>query len=253
MRFFVWLVLIAQTLSAQSHSDIRRSITHALPALEQSTSTFVAKRACVSCHHNILSILMFHLAQERGVPVDKSVLDAVEAKTFRSLRGAGALDDAVQAVTLNDPTPNDSYLLMAAHAAGLAPDLTTAVYARRLVKWQRDGHWVTSDFRPPHSSSPFTATATAVRAISLYMPEELRAERDACIARARQWLSRERPLSTEDAAFRLLGMVWAGAPPNEIDAGRRDLLAMRKSSGWPRIAWLPTGRLFHRRVAFRFA
>src|SRR6202051_1001782 len=67
------------------------------------------------------------------------------------------------------------------------------------------------------------------------MPEELRAERDACIAGARQWLSRERPLSTEDAAFRLLGMVWAGAPPNEIDAGRRDLIAMRKSSGWPEL------------------
>src|SRR6185437_15331280 len=65
----------------------------------------------------------------------------------------------------------------------------------------------------------------------LYMPEELRAERDACILRARQWLARERPLSTEDAAFRLMGLVWAGAPPNEIEAARRDLLAMRKPAG----------------------
>ena len=76
----------------------------------------------------------------------------------------------MQATTLNDPTPDDSYLLMAAHASGIVPNLTTAVYARRLVQWQRDGHWTTSDFRPPHSSSVFTATATAVRAISLYGP-----------------------------------------------------------------------------------
>ncbi len=117
---------------------------------------------------------------------------------------------------------------MAAHASGLAPNLTTAVYTRRLVQWQRDGHWVTSDFRPPHSSSVFTATATAVRAMSFYMPDS------ACLLRARQWLIRDRPLSTEDAAFRLMGLVWAGANANEIDAARRELVRMSKpSGGWP--------------------
>src|SRR5579863_4637523 len=225
MRYILLLALLSHTLAAQSGLEIRRSATRALPALEHSAATFVAKRACVSCHHNILPVLMFHLARDRGVTFDPAVLNAVEAKTFRSLLGPAALDDAVQAVTLNDPTPNDSYLLMAAHAAGLSPDLTTAIYARRLVHWQRDGHWVTSDFRPPHSSSVFTATATAVRAIGLYMPEELHAERDACILRARRWLLKERPASTEDAAFRLMGLVWAGASAIEIGAARRDLAA----------------------------
>jgi ankyrin repeat protein len=231
MRNVVLLAVLSHSLAAQSGREIRQAINRALPPLEHSTATFAAKRACVSCHHNILSILMFQMARERGVAIDPAVLSAVEAKTFRSLRGPAAFDDAVQAVTLNDPTPDDSYLLMVAHASGLAPNLTTAVYARRLVQWQRDGHWVTSDFRPPHSSSIFTATATAVRAIGLYMPEELHAERDACILRARQWLFRERPASTEDAAFRLLGLIWSGATANEIDAARRDLLAMRKANG----------------------
>jgi ankyrin repeat protein len=222
--------LLIQNLGAQSSAEIRQAVDRALPPIEHSTAAFVAKRACVSCHHNILSILMFHMARERGLPFDPAVLTAVEAKTFRSLRGPGAFDDAVQAVTLNDPTPDDSYLLMAANAAVLAPNLTTAVYARRLAQWQRDGHWVTSDFRPPHSSSVFTATATAVRAISLYMPDQ------ACILRARQWLFRQRPLSTEDAAFRLMGLVWAGASANEIAGARRDLLGMRKpNGGWPEL------------------
>src|SRR5580698_7997329 len=220
MRIFPLLALLANILAAPSAGapstqEIRQAVERALPPLEHSTAAFVAKRACVSCHHNILSILTFQMARERGVAIDPAVLNAVEAKTFRPLRGPSAFDDAVQAVTLNDPTPNDSFLLMAAHASGLAPDLTTAVYARRLLQWQREGHWVTSDFRPPHSSSVFTATATAVRAIALFMPEELHAERDACILRARQWLSRERPASTEDAAFRLLGLVWAGASAND--------------------------------------
>jgi ankyrin repeat protein len=170
------------------------------------------------------------MARERGLSFDSAVLNAVESKTFRSLRGPAALDDAVQAATLNDPTPDDSYLLMAAHASGIKPDLTTAVYARRLVQWQRDGHWVTSDFRPPHSSSVFTATATAVRAISLYMPN------NTCIVQARQWLVRTLPASTEDAAFRLLGLVWAGASAKEIEGARRDLVRMRlPGGGWPEL------------------
>ncbi len=176
------------------------------------------------------------MARSRGVAVDAAVLAAVEDKTFQPWRAAGALDDAVQAAALNDPTPNDSFLLMAAHAAGIPPGITTAVYARRLVSWQRDGHWVTSDFRPPHSSSTFTATASAVRAIRLYLPEELRAEREACLARARQWLLATLPESTEDASFRVLGLVWAGAQPEELAAARKDLLARQTASGgWPEL------------------
>jgi ankyrin repeat protein len=230
MRNIVLLAVLSHSLAAQPGHTIRQAVDRAIPPLEHSTATFVAKRACVSCHHNILSILMFQMARERGVNFDPAVLSAVESKTFRSLRGPAAFDDAVQAATLDDPTPDDSYLLMAAHASGLAPNLTTAVYARRLVQWQRDGHWVTSDFRPPHSSSVFTATATAVRAISFYMPDS------ACLLRARQWLIREGPLSTEDAAFRLMGLVWAGANANEIDAARRDLVRMSKpGGGWPEL------------------
>jgi len=179
---------------------------------------------------------MFHLARSRGVSFDPAVLAAVEEKTFRGLRSLGALDDALQAATLNDPTPNESYLLMAAHAAGLEPGLTTAVYARRLASWQRDGHWVTSDFRPPHSSSAFTATATAVRAIRLYLPEELREERDMCLLRARRWLLATRPESTEDAAFRLMGLLWADAPQAEADVARKDLTALQQpNGGWPEL------------------
>ncbi len=240
MRPIVVAILLAPCLSAQTQPQVRDAVLRALPVLERSASAFVAKRACVSCHHNILPILMLHMARDRGVAVDPDILSAVEQKTFHALRGLAAVDDAIRAVTLDDPTPDDSFLLMAAHAAGVPPDLTTSVYARRLAAWQRDGHWVTSDFRPPHSSSLFTATASAVQAIRLYMPEELTAERDAVLLRARRWLSETRPASTEDAAFRLLGLVWAGASPAEIAAATRDLIALRSSSGgWPELAGYP--------------
>ena len=184
MRAALMLLLLAETLSGQSQQNVREAIHHALPILQHSAAEFVAKRACVSCHHNILTILTLDLARNRGFEIESKVLESVEDKTFRELRASNALADAIQAATLNDPTPNESYLLMAAHDAGVPPDLTTAVYARRLVRWQRDGHWITSDFRPAHSSSALMATATAVRAIRSYMPEEMSDERDEAIRSA---------------------------------------------------------------------
>src|SRR5271167_2539989 len=93
--------ILAAQLAAQSVSEIRHSIESALPPLQKSAAAFVSKRACVSCHHNILPVLMLHLARERGIAIDPAVLAAVESKTFRSLQGSAAFDDAVQAVTFN--------------------------------------------------------------------------------------------------------------------------------------------------------
>ena len=230
--FLCLLWFLSPPLWAQNEPSIRAAVTKALPMLQHSAGEFVAKRACVSCHHNILTILTLDRARISGFKIDDAVLKAVEEKTFRELQTANALDDAIQATTLNDPTPDDSYLLMAAHDAGMPPDLTTAVYARRLAGWQQqDGHWVTSDFRPPHSSSLFMTTATAVRSISVYMPAQLSEQRDAVLGRARQWLFENRPASTEDASFRLMGLVWAVAPQDEIAAAMRDVVAMQKPDG----------------------
>jgi hypothetical protein len=240
MRKFLLILLAARAVCAQSGQEIRDAISRAMPPVERSAAAFVAKRACVSCHHNFLPILLADVARTHGIRFDDTVLEAVKAKTFRSLTSKTAFDDAVNGVTLNDPTPNDSFLLMAAHAAGRQPDKVTAVYARRLIQWQRDGHWITSDFRPPHSSSYFTATASAVRAIQEYAPRRASLEQRECIARARQWLLRTKPASTEDAAFRLMGLVWAGAAKSEIDSAGRDLLAMRDDSGaWPQVRGYP--------------
>lgn len=231
------VLALAVSVQAQTKTEIRGAVARSLPLIERSAAAFVGERACVSCHHNILPILLLHMAKQRRFRIDDVVLDSVEQKTFRQLQGAAALDTAVEATTLSDPTPDDSLLLMAARAAGIPPDAATAVYAHRLVDWQRDGHWVTSDFRPPHSSSMFTASATAVRAIRLYLPPELQTEGKAAIEMARQWLAATHPASTEDAAFRLLGLVWAGAEPSVIpsiiDAARRDLVSLQqKGGGW---------------------
>ena len=218
----------------------RAAVERALPILQRSAKTFVANRSCVSCHHNVLPILTLRLARNRGFTIETATLAEVERKTFRVLTNPRAFDDAVQGTTVSDPTPNDSWLLIAAKEAGLAPDLTQAVYAKRMASWQRDGHWTTSDFRPPHSSSSFTATATAVFAIRAFMPDEMRETRDRVLSDARVWLRSTDPQSTEDATFRLLGLVWAGAAADDIAAVRRDLSKRQMpSGGWAQLPEYP--------------
>lgn len=218
----------------RSEPQVRAAIHRALPRLQGSAVSFVGKRTCVSCHHNVLPIVTLRLARQRGVAIDDAALETIERTTFRELRGPDALDDAVQGVNVSDPTPNDSYLLMAAHAAGVPATTVTAVYANRLARWQRGDHWQTSDFRPPHSSSAFTATATAIRAMAAYMPAERAAERTEATRRAAAWLAASRPRSTEDAAFRLFGLAWADAAAPTREGAIRDLLALQASSGgWP--------------------
>jgi cytohesin len=231
------MLLLAPMSSARADDAARAAVERALPLLQRSAATFVAQRGCVSCHHNALTVTTLRMADRRGIDIDAGTLDAVETRTFRALRGEKAVDDAVQTVGLSDPTPNDSFMLMAAHDAGLPAGLATAVYARRLAHWQRaDGRWMTSDFRPPHSSSELTATASAVRALRAYMPAELAGERDAAIRRAAAWLARSRPQSTEDATFRVLGLVWSDAPRSTIETAARDLLALQgPDGGWPQL------------------
>ena len=232
-------LLLLATVSTPAPTP-REAVARALPVLERSAKAFVAQRSCVSCHHNILPILTLRLAASRGFAINTATLADVERKTFRELTTARAFDDAVQGAGVGDPTPNDSWLLIAAQTAGLAPDLTNAIVAARIASWQHDGHWTTSDFRPPHSSSLFTSTATAVRAIRAYVPDGMRAARDRAVEQARRWLTATPPQSTEDATFRLLGLVWAGAPRDEVAAAARDLQKLqRPGGGWAQISGYP--------------
>jgi len=211
------LLLVLTFLQLQPEgSNPRTAVERALPILQSSARDFVSKRSCFSCHHNALPILTLHMARNRGFAIDASALTSIEAATFSPLLGPDALDQSIQATGLSDPTPNDSFLLMAAASAGIERSLTTAVRARQLLSWQHSGHWVTSDFRPPHSSSLFTATATAVRAIHFYAPDELNFEKQRAVAQAREWLRKTSPSSTEDAAFRRISLACSTAAPTSI-------------------------------------
>lgn len=234
MTLRLWCGVLVYLLPAGA--QVREAAAKAISLLQQADKTFYKSQTCFSCHHQGLPMLTYELARERGVPVDESAALASSQKAFAPLK---SIDAAVQASYIIDPSMSDGFYVISAHASGVAPSLTTAIYARRLANWQEpDGHWYTIDQRPPQSHSAVTATAISIRALQLHMPRRLRKETDERIGRAREWLRKVEPRTTTDHASRLTGLKWAGATERDLTAAAQRLLALQKpDGGWPQLPW----------------
>jgi len=72
--------------------------------------------------------------------------------------------------------------------------------------------------------------------MDLYMPDELAGEKAERMARARQWLIRNAPRTTEDRVFQLLGLGWAGASREERTRVAQAILAEQlPDGGWAQL------------------
>jgi len=187
---------------------IRQAAAKAVAVVQNSQKTWFAKQSCYSCHQQVLPALAFREARRHGIPLDEKAAHADAASAFGFYSN---LDRAVQYTHIIDPALDDGWGLLAAGAAGLKPNLVTAVYARHLAERQEpDGHWETGDERPPQSYSPFTATALAVAAIQQFGHETRKADTQARVARARAWLLARAPRNTEERVFQIFGLCVSG-------------------------------------------
>ena len=94
-----------------------------------------------------------------------------------------------------------------------------------------DGRWQCGSLRPPLESSDFQVTAASIRSVRTYGPKSRRADtrRSRC---ARGSLARKaQPTSTEDHAFKILGLIWGGGSHAAIENTAQALLALQQSDG----------------------
>ena len=236
----VIILLLAPALLAQDPSADQVPAPRPrgrLGCCKKGVTGFYKSQDCFSCHHTALPNLALALARERGIPVDEAAALASLVKGLARTPDLSSIDRIVQDNMIVDPAVNEALALITAHAAGLQPSLTTAIQARLIANAQRaDGHWVTMDERPPQSHSQFTATAQAVRAMQFYIPEELRQEAAARAGRAKAWLLRAAPETTEDFTYRLTGLAWTGASAAELAGAARDLRGLqRPDGGWAQL------------------
>ena len=239
MRIALILSICLPILDAATvpKDQILSSATRAVALVQRATTGFYKTQECFSCHDHALPMLTFRVARERGIPVDEAAAAQVAAKGLMRLPDLVSIDRAIQDNMIIDTASSDSWALVSADAAGLKPNLITAVYARRIANWQHaDGHWATIDTRPPQGYSEFTATAAAAQAMQLYMPSQLRKEAAERAAQAKSWFLSARPHDNEDYTFRLFGLYWTGATPAESARATRELLALqRPNGGWAQL------------------
>jgi squalene cyclase len=130
-----------------------------------------------------------------------------------------------------------SYILLGLAAEQHPPDPATDAMARFLKGQQRpEGHWLTLALRPPIEGSVIAATALSIRSLQHYAPAADRAAYRQSIDRGAAWLANATPHDTEDRAFLLLGLMWAGADRAAVQRAARPLLAeQRPDGGWAQL------------------
>ena len=215
---------------------VRAAATRAVAAIQKAQATWYTtnKQVCGSCHHQYQPALAYRAAREHGIPVNESIAraDAEKAFTFADI------DRAAQYTYVIEPAMDDAYRMVAANAAGVKPNLGTAIYARLLISRQnREGDWDGFHQRPPSSYSRVTMAALGLRAVQLYHHPSQQRQADAAVARARQFLESHQPRDTEERTYQMLGLRWAGASRSVLQNLARALKAtQRRDGGWSSIA-----------------
>jgi ankyrin repeat protein len=234
----------APTVGSSALPTPKVAVQTSLAALQRSMRVFTERTGCVSCHQEGLGRLATGVARQRGWSIDLAVDRAQAARLSaylgellpvhrRALQNPAAMKD-VPIIELGDVPVYYGYLLAGALAHQQPATASLAAAAMVLARQQfPDGHWFCGP-RGPLQSSDFTMTALAVQAMQTYAPKERAAEVAGRLRRARAWLLTAAAKTSEDKAFRLLGLKWAGASMGERRKAIEELRAdQRPDGGWP--------------------
>jgi len=230
------VVTALERAGASNQAVIRDAAQRSVTLLQKSGTQFVRVSGCVSCHHTFLPQMAAELARSRGLSVDEKTANMETAATIGMVKPVR--EELLRNPNkLPDPPVTLSYGLLSVAANHYPADEITDAMAQVIAKWQRpDGGFQSMPMRPPIEGSHFAATALSLRAMQLYGKDS-----GEQVRRAADWLRKAKPDTAEDAAMRLLGMSWAGAPIEELKAAVQSLLdQQRPDGGWAQLPGLET-------------
>ncbi|MFO0890205.1 MAG: prenyltransferase/squalene oxidase repeat-containing protein [Isosphaeraceae bacterium] len=264
-RLLIGLVLatLAGTVRAGDPDPdrIRSAIQKALPPVQKGLAEFQARWVppkdmsmpdhlktvgCISCHHEGVGLSTLSLLRERGFEVDRGVLGMESRKLASAYESFAPLyrraltdrEAAAEADFFGDISVQIGYMLGGLLDAGHAPDAATEAAARVLMKFQQeDGSWTSNFDREPMQMSDFAATAMAARVLRAYKPQADSGAAEQSLAKARGWLESNRPATTDDLVYRLLGLAWTGSSEGvRAEATHAIRAAQRSDGGWAQLA-----------------
>jgi ankyrin repeat protein len=222
-------------------SAIRAAATRGFAAIQAAQRVSRKTQSCAgTCHLQGYGSQAYRAAREHGLTLDEEVARADATRWFGLL--ASNLAGAVERTGLGEEAMTTAFALVSAHAVGLRPSLTTAVLARALALRQNPaGDWVAQATRPPSNTSSFMFTAVGLRALQLYAHPTQADDVARRVALARSWLESHGPEQTEDRAYQLLGLSWAGVRREQLLIRAGELLrTQQRDGGWTSLDGRPS-------------
>ena len=221
----------ATTALVREPMPLRVAVQKAVSSMDAIGPAFNKGTGCVSCHNQSLPAMARQLAASRGVTVPAAVAahpDDATLKAWTPRRNASFVGRCGGSGYI----PTVTYGLASMAAEGTAPNsVTDAATVCLSSRQSADGSWRVNDTRPPLSGNEFLYTALAIRSLDVYAPPALRGEMQARVERARTFLRQAQPNDTQDEAFKLMGLVWAGASHAEVAAQASRLRALQRADG----------------------
>ena len=216
------------TLSQGKDSARRMAVARAVSLIEKSTATYVDKRECFSCHHQALAMMAMSRAKLSGIELQP---DSLSTQIEFALEYFG---DRRKRLLKGEGVPggpyNAGYALTGLAATGTPKNEVTKALVQYLLKSEhKDGGWRIRTHRPPLEDSHFTATALAIKGIAEFAEP---AEKAKPAKRALAWLKKTEPKSTEDHAFKVLGLHWGEAKIEKQKAAEALLELQSTDGGW---------------------
>jgi ankyrin repeat protein len=208
---------------------IAEAVQMALSQLEKQSPTFLKRSGCNSCHNQYLPAAAMVLARERGLPVAKSLAEV--SLEMREVSPERVMDLDTFGVT------SLGYEMFRSIANGQpADEYTDAVVHFIKVMQTPAGDWENTGNRPPLTYDRFITAALAINTLRTYTPAAQRADTEKRLARAAAWLEAAKPVTTQERAFHLLGLLWAKGGGAAIERAARELAqTQRPDGGWSQL------------------
>ncbi len=214
--------------------NVKLALTRSMDLLQRSSAGFFKQSGCVGCHHQPMAARAQRLAIEAGISVSEDAARE-QVQQIRS-QWAASQEEFLQALNPGGGSNRLGENLLGLAAAGYPGDVITDSAVADLAQFQAaDGAWPSGEVhtRPPITESVIASAARALRVLQVYSIPARKKEFDERIARGRAWLAEAKPVSTDDFAWRLLGLGWAGAEKEQVHKSARILEALqREDGGW---------------------
>ena len=239
--------LLGVTNIAEKARNPQVAVKSSLDLLERSMIAFSNSTACISCHQEGLGRMTTASAKLRGFKFSANMEQAQVGRLRGALNALKPLHQQaivnpevmkqLPLIEINELNPAYGWMMAGMAAQNDPATEATAAMAMVMAKQQMpDGSWSFAMPRVPMQSSVFTFTALSARSLQAYAPKTAAAETQERMARAKGWLLITPAKSSDDMAFRLLGLKWTGASMIERQKAIDELLAaQRQDGGWAQL------------------